>query len=52
MCLALPPLWLQECQRGRPVQSLLRQYEQLRLWYHPRLLHIPQVLEVVEIKLH
>jgi hypothetical protein len=45
------PFWLTERQRWRPVQRLLRRYEQLRLWCHPRLLGIPQVLEVMEAEL-
>jgi hypothetical protein len=45
------PFWLKERQRWRPVQRLLRQYEQLRLWCHPRLLRLPQVVEVMEEEL-
>jgi len=45
------PFWLKERQRWRQVQRLLRQYEQLRLWCHPRLLRIPQILDVLEAEL-
>jgi excisionase family DNA binding protein len=34
------PFWLKERQQWRRVQQLLRQYEQLRNWCHPRLLRI------------
>jgi hypothetical protein len=42
------PFWLKECQRWRQVQCLLRPYEPLRFWCHPRLMRLPQVLEVME----
>jgi excisionase family DNA binding protein len=45
------PFWLKERQQWRPVQRLLRQYEQLRCWCHPRLLRLPQVVEIVEAEL-
>jgi excisionase family DNA binding protein len=46
------PFWLKERQQWRPVQRLLRRYEQLRSWCHPRLLCLPQVVEMVEAELH
>jgi hypothetical protein len=46
------PFWLKERRQWRQVQRLLKQYEQLRHWCHPRLLCLPQVLEVVETELH
>lgn len=45
------PFWLTERQPWRPVQRLLQRYEQLRCWCHPRLLRLPQVLEVLEAEL-
>jgi hypothetical protein len=41
------PFWLQERSRWSRVLPLLRWYEQLRGWCHPRLLHVPGVGEVV-----
>lgn len=41
------PFWLQERPQWRRVLPLLRQYEQVRSWCHPRLLRIPGVGEVV-----
>jgi excisionase family DNA binding protein len=46
------PFWLTERRQWRPVQRLLKQYEQLRHWCHPRLLRLPQVVEIVEAELH
>jgi hypothetical protein len=46
------PFWLTERQQWRPVRPLLKQYEQLRSWCHPRLLRLPQVREIVEAELH
>ena len=45
------PFWLKEHQRWQQIKRLLRQYERLRLWCHPRLLRIPQVQEVIEMEL-
>ena len=45
------PFWLTERQPWRPVQRLLRRYEQFRCWCHPRLLCLPQVLEVIDTEL-
>jgi excisionase family DNA binding protein len=45
------PFWLQERPRWRPVLPLLRRYERLRLWSHPRLLRIPTVGAVVQNEL-
>jgi excisionase family DNA binding protein len=46
------PFWLTERRQWRAVQRLLKQYEQLRHWCHPRLLRLPQVVEIVEAELH
>jgi excisionase family DNA binding protein len=46
------PFWLTERRQWRPVQRLLKQYEQLRHWCHPRLLRLPQVMEMVKAELH
>ena len=41
------PFWFREEARWRRVLPLLRRYEQVRSWCHPRLLRIPGVGEVV-----
>ena len=41
------PFWLQERSRWSRVLPLLRWYERLRGWCHPRLLRVPGVGEVV-----
>ena len=41
------PFWFREQSQWRRVLPLLRQYEQVRSWCHPRLLRIPGVGEVV-----
>jgi helix-turn-helix protein len=46
------PFWLTERQRWRQIRPLLRRYEQLRGWCHPRLWRIPRVREVIEAELH
>jgi hypothetical protein len=46
------PFWLTERWRWRAVHRLLKHYEQLRHWCHPRLLRLPQVGEIVEAELH
>lgn len=46
------PFWLKERQRWQRVRPLLRRYEQLRHWCDPRLVHLPQVQEIVEAELH
>jgi excisionase family DNA binding protein len=46
------PFWLENRERWDQVRRLLRRYEQLRLWCHPRLLPIPKVQEVVLAELH
>jgi excisionase family DNA binding protein len=45
------PFWVQERPRWRRVLPLLRRYECLRLWCHPRLLRIPDVVGVVQDEL-
>ena len=45
------PFWVQERPRWRRVLPLLRRYERLRLWCHPRLLRIPDVVGVVQDEL-
>jgi excisionase family DNA binding protein len=45
------PFWMRERPRWRPVLPLLRQYERLRMWCHPRLLRIPEVGAVVQDEL-
>jgi hypothetical protein len=45
------PFWVQERPRWRRVLPLLRRYERLRLWCHPRLLRIPSVIAVVQDEL-
>jgi hypothetical protein len=45
------PFWVQERPRWRRVLPLLRWYECLRLWCHPRLLRIPDVVGVVQDEL-
>jgi hypothetical protein len=41
------PFWFREQAQWRRVLPLLRRYEQVRSWCHPRLLRIPGVGEVV-----
>jgi hypothetical protein len=45
------PFWLRERQRWHGVSPLLRRYERLRHWCHPRLLRLPAVQELVEAEL-
>jgi excisionase family DNA binding protein len=45
------PFWVRERSRWRQVLPLLRRYERLRLWCHPRLLQIPDVVGVVQDEL-
>ena len=45
------PFWVQERPRWRRVLPLLRRYERLRLWCHPRLLRIPEAMAVVQDEL-
>ena len=45
------PFWLKECRQWRPVQRLLKHYEQLRHWCHPQLLRLRQVVAFVEAEL-
>jgi hypothetical protein len=45
------PFWVQERPRWRQVLPLLRRYERLRLWCHPRLLRIPAMMAVVQDEL-
>jgi hypothetical protein len=45
------PFWFREQARWRRVLPLLRRYEQVRSWCHPRLLRIPGVGEVVRTAL-
>jgi excisionase family DNA binding protein len=45
------PFWLKERRQWRPVQRLLKHYEQIRHWCHPRLLRLPQVVAIVEAEL-
>ena len=45
------PFWFREQARWRRVLPLLRRYEQVRSWCHPRLLRIPGVGEVVRAEL-
>ncbi len=41
------PFWLRERVRWRPVLPLLRRYERLRQWSHPRLLGLAGVAPLV-----
>jgi hypothetical protein len=45
------PFWFREQAQWRRVLPLLRRYEQVRSWCHPRLLRIPGVREVVHTAL-
>jgi hypothetical protein len=45
------PFWVRERPRWHRVLPLLRRYERLRLWCHPRLLRIPAVMAVVQDEL-
>jgi excisionase family DNA binding protein len=45
------PFWLKERRRWRRVRPLVRRYERIRHWCHPRLLRHPQVHEVVEAEI-
>jgi excisionase family DNA binding protein len=45
------PFWVRERSRWRRVLPLLRRYERLRLWCHPRLLRTPEVMAVVQDEL-
>jgi hypothetical protein len=45
------PFWVQERPRWRRVLPLLRRYERLRLWCHPRLLRIPEAMAIVQDEL-
>lgn len=45
------PFWLKERARWRRVLPLLGRYERLRLWCHPRLLRLPDVVALVDADL-
>jgi hypothetical protein len=45
------PFWIRERARWSRVLPLLRWYERLRGWCHPRLLRIPEVMTVVQDEL-
>jgi excisionase family DNA binding protein len=46
------PFWLKARHQWRSVRPLLRRYERLRLWCHPRLLCIPRVQEVISAEIN